>query len=104
MNPKQYFKTNQKQILSLLNTEGGRFMLGVDKRPIVKITPNSVHQLVGFEKDRVVLEAKMYTRDCFASLILPINKVDILDFEYKGKYDREKALHVFQSLVNLNIN
>lgn len=98
MNTKQYFADNQKEMLRFLNTEGGRFLLGVDKNPIIQITPNSVHQLMDFREGKPVIWAKFYTREVFNEFIPTFDKLAILKDEWRRKYDPYKAFLNYSGL------
>ena len=96
MSNKDYFKQNQKMLLSFLNTEGGRYLLGIkDSYPIVKVTENSFHQLRDFKNDNAIIQARFYVGDAIANTLLPIfTKMQIADQEYKKILDgREAFLH-----------
>ena len=59
-----------KDIFQIINTEAGRYLLGIkDKEPIIKLSPNSVHQLLGYEKDKAVIKGKFW---CGAPYVLNI--------------------------------
>ena len=69
-----YFKQHQKEIVKLVNSEYGRHLFNIkDKEPIVKVSPNSIHQLMGFEKDRAVVKGKFYCgKPVVAVQLMPI--------------------------------
>ncbi len=81
---KNYFKQNQRLLLKLINTEGGRYLLGIkDKYPIVKLTPNSFHQWGG---DRY-FKAKFWCRNSVAQILLPaftMNEISEIPITYES--------------------
>ena len=87
-----FFK-HRKLLLWLANTAEGRYLLDIkDKDRVVKVTPNSFHQLRGFQKDRAVIQARIYCSNGVAKILAPIlTKLEILDSEYKEKFDKQKA-------------
>ena len=73
MNNQDYFKKNQKMLLSFLNTEGGRHLLNIkESYPIIKVTENSFHQLIGFRDNKPIIQARFYTYPRIAEILLPI--------------------------------
>lgn len=97
---KNYFIKHQKDLLWLANTEAGRYLLGIkNKKRIVKLSPNSFHQLRDFRNDRSIIEARFYTGNTVASILLPIlTKMQIADQEYKKILDKREAFSHFSGL------
>jgi len=77
-----YFRENQKSLLELANTEAGRYLLGVkDKSPIVKITSNSVHQLLGFNGKKPILRAAFWIDNHIEKIFAPIIEKQLIASE-----------------------
>jgi hypothetical protein len=86
MNDK-FFKSNQKLLLGLVNTEAGRYLIGINKNDqAVKITPNSVHILRDFVDNKPLIEGKFYGYERMAKILMPLlTKMDIINnFSYKS--------------------
>ena len=97
MDSKQWFSDNQKDILALLNTNIGRVLVGTEDK-VVKITPNSVHVLKDFVKNKAVIETRFYCNNYFSILLQPIfDKIEIAN-EYKKITNRQKALAHYSGL------
>ncbi|MGH2612816.1 MAG: hypothetical protein ACRDFB_07175 [Rhabdochlamydiaceae bacterium] len=93
MDMEEYFKLHQKELLDLANTEAGRFLLGVKDYPIVKLTPNSVHQLIRFEGEKPIIDARFYIFNRIAKILLPpVEKMQIA---------KEKEYEAFLHFSNL---
>lgn len=73
MDIKQYFRENQKEFLGFVNSEYGRFLFGIkDPDPVVKVSPNSIHQLMDFSKDQAIIKGKFYCgQPIIAKILLP---------------------------------
>jgi len=94
-----YFEQNKKLILQLANTEAGRFLLGLkDKDRIIKISPNSVHQLKDFQNGKSIIQAKFWACDNVAQIFLPtLAKVEIAQ-DYQPIKDKYEAFLHFSGL------
>jgi hypothetical protein len=94
-----YFEQNKKLILQLANTEAGRFLLGLkDKDRIIKVSPNSVHQLKDFQNGEAVIQAKFWACDNVAQIFLPIlTKIEIAQ-DYQPIKDKYEAFLHFSEL------
>ena len=70
-----YFEKNQKLLLSLVNTEGGRYLLGIkEKEKVVKVSPSSYHLLDGVEGKNLVIRGKFYCYEAIAKTLLPVHR------------------------------
>ncbi len=79
------FRKYAKDLLWMANTEAGRFLIGVkDKDRIIKLSPNSFHQLRDFRDDKIIVEARFSTRNIIAEIFLPLlAKMEIANREYR---------------------
>lgn len=84
-NPQSFFRKYAKDLLWMTNSEAGRFLLGIkDKDKIVKLSPNSFHQLRDFRNGKAIIEARFSTRNIVAEIFLPLlTKMEIANREYK---------------------
>lgn len=74
----RYFDRTQRHLLTLVNTRPGRELLGVsDGFPIVKITPNSFHQLVDLVDDCPVIRATFFTDARLARLLFDVHEIPL---------------------------
>ena len=97
MNIKSYFKQNQKQLLQLVNTEAGRYLVGIkDKDIIVKIVPHGFHQLRDSRENKPIIEAKFFFDYKCRVIAETLTKMDIAGL---SKY--ESFLH-FSGLERQN--
>jgi hypothetical protein len=83
-----FFYDNQELLLDLANTEAGKFLIGrlgqkVENK-IVKITQNSFHELVGWQKKKPVLKATFFSRRPIADIFEPI--VEKMQIASESKY------------------
>lgn len=77
------FNKYQKDILRFVNTEGGRHLLGISNLPVIKVTPNSIHQVIGVQGDKIEIQAKFWGVDTVAEQFIPtLEKLSIFN-EYK---------------------
>jgi hypothetical protein len=82
---KNYFKKEQKFLLKLANTEGGRFLLGIkNKFPITKIFPNG--WVYGEGRQRL---GTFYTYEMVTKILLPV----ITRMQIIHRYDYSSFLH-----------
>lgn len=93
------FDLYQKEILSVLNTDLGRFLIGLkDKSLIVKITPNSIHLLKDKVQDNSIIQAHFYCNEYFSIILAPIfEKIRIAD-EYKKIRNFKRAFANYSGL------
>jgi len=65
---KLFFLENQKELLSLINSEAGKWLIGIkEKHPIVKVDPNGWH----FLKQNGEIEAQFFCYEKVAKYLLP---------------------------------
>lgn len=78
-NNARYFQKHQRELLTLANSDAGRQLLGIrDVLPIVKITPNSWHFLLGQDNTRSLITADFFCYEKAAKFLLPaITKMEI---------------------------
>jgi len=89
-----YFEKHHKELLDFANTEAGRYLLGIkDKDRIVKLTPNSYHQVRDVQKDKAVIEGRFTIAPTVGNLLLPIiTKLEIAnDYKHIDEEMRYKA-------------
>lgn len=98
-NARLLFRRYQKDLLWMANSDAGRYLLGVkDKDKIVKITPNSFHQLRDFVNDKPIIQAPFYVGNPLADVFLPLlEKMKIAD-EYSHIDDPHDALLYYANL------
>ncbi len=94
-NPKSLFR-------KYANSEAGRYLLGIkDGFPIVKVTPNSYHQLVDIQNDIPLIRAMFYTDNFIQKqLEIPLTKMAIAE-EYKHI---EKPYEAFVHYAGLELH
>lgn len=92
---KQFFYENQSFLLDLVNTEAGRYLLGVkDKNRIVKLSPNAIHQVQGVQGDKVTIKARFYCYERVAEVLFPIiQKMQIVHEQRPIRNVPEAFLH-----------
>ena len=75
---------NEKELLWMANTKAGRYLLGInDADRIVKLSPNSYHQLRDFKNGKVIIQGAFFTTNKISDTLLPIiTKLEIAE-EYK---------------------
>ena len=73
MDAQDYFKLHEKKLLEVIRTQTGRDLLGIKNTlPIVKISPNSYHQLLGFDNDKPVFQATFFTSNRTVEKLFPL--------------------------------
>lgn len=104
MTNQDYFRQYQKILLETANSKAGRFLLGIkDKAPIIKLTPNSFHQLMDFQKDRPIIKARFSTDiNAISRILMPtFTKIELAD-GYKRIIDKQEAFLHYSSLEEKN--
>lgn len=79
------FQQKQQELLWLINLDAGRDLLGIkEKEPIIKVTPNSYHLLLGWiNKTDVLVKEAFFCYEKFAKHLLPfLTYEDILRKDY----------------------
>lgn len=78
------FSTYQKDLLWMANTEAGRYLLGIkDKDPIIKVSQNSYHQLRDIQKDKAIVQTRLFFKGEVANTFVPLlRKMELAD-EYE---------------------
>ena len=73
MDARDYFKLHRSSLLELIRTEYGRSLIGIkDNLRIFKISPNSYHQLIGAEGDKIYAKATFFTSDRIIEKLAPV--------------------------------
>jgi len=101
---KLFFQQNQRLLLQLANTEGGRFLLGVkEKYPIVRISPSGWCFLVDFYKNKLIFSSRFFTYEKVAKFLLPpLFKMNIMEREFKRIEERDRYF-AFLHFANLEL-
>lgn len=89
-----------ERTLKFANTKGGRYLLGIqDGYPIVKLSPNSYHQVVDVVNNKPVIKGSFYSSNRVQRLLEPpMLKYDIANDYKKIETDEYKALLHFAEL------
>src|SRR5258708_3589121 len=76
---KQVFNKRQVELLWIANTKVGKKLLKIENDLlIVRLTPNSIHQLLGIKNGQEEIVADFYTNDRIADILLTVlEKMDL---------------------------
>jgi len=103
MENESHFKQHQKELLQIINSDAGRYLLGIKRRePILKITPSSIHFLRGLGKEGVHLTGQFFGYEKFAKWLMPsLAKKEIAQEEwFKKPVNNLDAFLHFSGLQN----